>query len=105
MGSLSVSNFTTQKVLGIDVNERYSKIPEGLEQSAKDSLHPTDIFLEDEPTVGEWINELTPTRDGAVNYVKSLFPSAKWIIRYNWIWLSGDIIAGRYSINISISRG
>lgn len=103
MASSPVSDFVTKKVLGIDVNERYSKIPEGLEQRARETLNPADIFLEDEPTVGEWIKELTPTRDGAIHYLQSLFPSAKWIPRYNLTWLFGDVIAGKLPLTIKVS--
>lgn len=102
MASSPVSDFLTKKVLGIDVNERYSKIPEGLEQRARETLNPADIFLEDEPTVGEWIKELTPTRDGAIHYLQSLFPSATWITRYNLTWLFGDVIAGKLPPTIKV---
>ncbi|KAG1871719.1 sulfate transporter family-domain-containing protein [Suillus subluteus] len=33
-------------------------------------------------------------RHEAVNYLTSLFPILGWISRYNWGWLTGDLIAG-----------
>lgn len=33
-------------------------------------------------------------RHEAVNYLTSLFPILGWISRYNWGWLSGDLVAG-----------
>ena len=95
MAATKVSHFITYTVLGIDVNERYSKLPQGLDTRAKETLHPADIYLEDEPTVGEWVRELAPSKDGAIQYAQSLFPCATWIPRYGWIWLLGDVIAGR----------
>ena len=92
MGAL---NFVTEKVLGIDVNERYSQQPDDLDKRAYEILEPADIYLEQEPTVGEFIRELAPTRDGVVHYMVSLFPSATWITRYKGAWLLGDVVAGR----------
>ena len=87
-------DFVTTKVLGIDVNERYSRQPTDLDKRAYDVLEPADIYLEQEPSVGEFLRELTPTRAGVVNYLQSLFPSGSWIWRYCVRWLLGDFIAG-----------
>lgn len=84
----------TQKVLGIDLNERYAHQPANLDRRAYQTLEPADIFLEQEPTVAEWIHELSPTRDGALHYVQSIFPSSSWVWRYCGRWLLGDIVAG-----------
>jgi sodium-independent sulfate anion transporter 11 len=88
-------NFVTEKVLGIDRQERYSKQPDDLDSCAKRILHPADIYLEEEPTVTEWLHELLPSRAGALNYIQGLFPSAFWVRRYNLGWLLGDVIAGK----------
>jgi len=82
------------KVLGIDPQARYARLPQDLEQRAKDTVSPGQVYLEEEPTVGEWFRDLKPTGEGTKNYIKSLFPSALWIWRYNWRWLFGDAIAG-----------
>lgn len=89
-----VGNFITSKVLGIDVNERYSRQPADLDKRAYEILEPADIYLEQEPSVSEWVKELAPTLTGASHYAQSLFPSASWIRRYCIRWLVGDFIAG-----------
>jgi solute carrier family 26 (sodium-independent sulfate anion transporter), member 11 len=82
------------KLLGIDPQARYACLPDNLEQRAKDVISPARVYLEKEPTAGEWIRELKPTKEGTKYYAKSLFPSALWIWRYNWRWLLADTVAG-----------
>ena len=83
-----------KRVLGVDTQERYKRYPKDLEQRAKETVLPARIYSEEEPTVVEWFKEMKPTKQGASHYVRSLFPSAGWIPRYNWRWLVGDSIAG-----------
>lgn len=97
MASQKVSHFITSSVLGIDVNERYSRLPQDLDDRAKKALAPADIYLEDEPSVAEWFKELAPSKAGAIQYVHDLFPFATWISRYGLNWLLGDVIAGKFS--------
>lgn len=101
MGNDSASHFVTEKVLGIDVNARYAHEPADLAQKARDTIDPVDIYLEEEPTVAEWLRELVPTRAGALHYVTSLFPSASWVRRYNARWLLGDVVAGADEVNFA----
>lgn len=89
-----VGHFITNTVLGIDVNERYSRQPSDLDRRAYQTISPADIYLEEEPTVGEWLSDLAPTREGVCHYVQSLFPSSSWIRRYCGRWLLGDAVAG-----------
>ena len=84
--------FLTKRVLHIDPNERYKRQPPDLDTHARQTT--ADVFFEDEPTVGEWLRQFVPTRQGAADYLHSLFPSATWIGRYNLHWLLGDAIAG-----------
>jgi sodium-independent sulfate anion transporter 11 len=91
---MGAMDFVTEKVLGIDPNERYAHQPSNLESRSYDVLNPADIYLEQEPTVSEWIKELAPSREGAWDYIVSLFPSATWITRYKGAWLLGDVVAG-----------
>jgi sodium-independent sulfate anion transporter 11 len=84
--------FVTKRVLHIDSNQRYSRQPKDLEKRGKETISQT--YLEEEPTIGQWSRQLIPTRQGAARYVRSLFPSATWIPRYNLHWLLGDAIAG-----------
>jgi len=87
-------HFITSSVLGIDTNERYVRQPDHLGTKAYQILEPADIYLEQEPSVNEFLRELAPTRAAAVNYIQSLFPSSSWIRRYSGRWLLGDFIAG-----------
>lgn len=54
-----------------------------------------DTFLEDDPSVAEWFQDLVPTGSDIAVYFHNLFPSAVWIRRYNLHWLLGDAIAGK----------
>ncbi len=87
-------DLVTNKLLGVDVNERFARQPADLERRAYEILQPADLFLEHEPTAAEWIRDLAPSREGLAEYIKTLFPSASWIRRYNLGWLMGDCIAG-----------
>ncbi|KEF52665.1 uncharacterized protein A1O9_11082 [Exophiala aquamarina CBS 119918] len=53
-----------------------------------------DSYIEHDITVSEWIHSLLPSKNGVLNYFRSLFPCIDWIPRYNWRWLLGDAIAG-----------
>ncbi|CAA9961975.1 Sulfate permease protein [Pyrenophora teres f. maculata] len=53
-----------------------------------------DTYIEEDPSVLEWFRELVPTSQGVADYARGLFPSARWIRRYNVHWLTGDAIAG-----------
>lgn len=58
------------------------------------SISNADLFIEHEPTVGEFLAEITPTARGVARYVSRLFPFVHWIGKYNLIWFIGDLIAG-----------
>ncbi|TDL27441.1 high affinity sulfate permease [Rickenella mellea] len=53
-----------------------------------------------EPTVTvvnprQWFSNLeVDLKQDSIGYVKSVFPIARWIRRYNLGWLSGDVVAG-----------
>lgn len=97
MASKTASHFVTKTVLGIDVNERYSRMPQDLDQRARETITPADLFLEQEPTISEFFKELAPSRDGVHQYFQGLFPSASWVPRYCLSWLLGDVTAGMLS--------
>jgi hypothetical protein len=65
----------------------------------KDIAHDTvgETYIEEDPSVAEWFREFIPTSHGAAEYVRELFPSARWLRRYNLHWLAGDAIAGMFS--------
>ncbi|KAK7422462.1 hypothetical protein QQZ08_009450 [Neonectria magnoliae] len=74
-----------EKFLGADHVEPEDRAP---------SITNADIYIEREPTVGEFLEEFTPTLHGFAAYLYSLFPFLSWIGKYNWIWFLGDFIAG-----------
>ncbi|XXG93965.1 hypothetical protein Hte_000215 [Hypoxylon texense] len=57
------------------------------------STHTADSFVEQQPTSGEWLAEITPSRRDIAAYFKSLFPFLSWIGFYNLQWFIGDLVA------------
>lgn len=51
-------------------------------------------FLEEEPSIKEWLCGYMPTLKGSIAYFQSLFPFTSWLNRYDRHWLLGDVIAG-----------
>lgn len=51
-------------------------------------------YIEEDPTVIGWIESVIPTREKTIAYLYALFPFLDWLPRYNWIWFTGDFIAG-----------
>ena len=58
------------------------------------SVDTTDTFVEDEPTVKEYLSRFIPSGGGIVHYFLSLFPFVAWVPHYNLQWLIGDLVAG-----------
>ncbi|KAL1651252.1 hypothetical protein SLS58_000591 [Diplodia intermedia] len=81
------------KVLGIKLDEREhgDSLTRG---ESVFSVSSADTYVEDEPTVGEWFREITPSGGDLWRYVRSLFPFLHWIGNYNLQWLYGDLVAG-----------
>ncbi|EER23757.1 Sulfate permease 2 [Coccidioides posadasii str. Silveira] len=79
-------------ILGINVD--YRQEPEDTFRSAAKSISSVDTFVENEPTVAEWVSDRRPTVNDTKRYIKSLFPFSSWIFHYNLQWMLGDIIAG-----------
>lgn len=63
-------------------------------QDRTESILESDSFVEEEPTVLEWVGEFKPTGSGLSQYILGLFPFVSWIHRYNLKWLYGDMVAG-----------
>ncbi|KPI37894.1 Sulfate permease 2 [Cyphellophora attinorum] len=78
------------RILGIELVEQ-PHLREVEESLIRVLPHP---YYEPEPTVGEYLRTLAPTKRGVATYIHDLFPSAQWLPRYNWRWLLGDAIAG-----------
>ncbi len=69
------------------------------------SVSSADTFVEQEPTVADWIRELSPTGKSVVDYFWSFFPFLHWIKFYNARWFMGDLVAGkinRFFIHVDI---
>ncbi len=49
------TQFVAEKLLGIDANARSAHQPSELPQRARDTIEPAAIYLEEEPTVAEWL--------------------------------------------------
>jgi solute carrier family 26 (sodium-independent sulfate anion transporter), member 11 len=62
------------------------------------SVSTADGYTEYEPTVAEFIREITPTGRQVLNYIKALFPFISWLPHYNLQWLVGDLIAGNLTL-------
>lgn len=73
------------KAFGFDTEDRDSDIP---------SISNADPFIEREPTVGEFLEEIRPTLHDVGQYFYNLFPFIHWIGKYNLTWFIGDLIAG-----------
>ena len=82
------------RVLGIKLNYRNPQGDQVTRGESTYSVDTADTYVEEEPTTLEWLHDVMPNGQGAVDYVRSLFPFTKWILRYNTQWLIGDLIAG-----------
>lgn len=78
------------KALQIDLQASRSPHP----KDGNRTLDIRDTYVEEDPTVEEWMREHKPTAKGTWNFVLGLFPFINWMGRYNRIWFVGDVIAG-----------
>ncbi|KAF3036887.1 hypothetical protein E8E12_000543 [Didymella heteroderae] len=51
-------------------------------------------YLEQDPTIAEWLRSFKPSRKSTVTYLRGIFPFTAWLPRYNAHWMLGDAIAG-----------
>ena len=84
------------KVLGIKLDYRNpTSAPKGVTRGESAySVQSADSYVEDEPSAFAWCREQVPSGKQLGAYFISLFPFLKWIHRYNFQWLIGDLIAG-----------
>lgn len=80
------------RVLGIKLDNLNSDIVTRGESVF--SISSAVTYVEAQPTIGEWFREYTPSGRQIVQYFLSLFPFLRWIHRYNFQWLVGDLVAG-----------
>jgi len=79
-------------ILGIKLQDRNDPVTRG---ESVFSVSSGDTYVEEDPTVQDFIADLTPSRHDVVDYFLSLFPFIKWIHRYNLQWAIGDLVAGK----------
>ncbi|EAA28274.3 hypothetical protein GE21DRAFT_6078 [Neurospora crassa] len=84
MASTSTAGDRIKKFLGIPADERLNDT----------ACYVDGSFVESEPTTQDFLNEIRPTVQGTLNYLRELFPFVNWIFHYNLTWLLGDFIAG-----------
>ena len=92
--ALSKVGHGLSKVLGIKQNYRNPTGEEITRGESAYSVSTADTFVEDEPTVWDWFNDVLPNLHTFRVWAWSLFPFVHWIGRYNLIWLAGDLVAG-----------
>ncbi len=82
------------KILGINVDAKRPELDDITQGESVFFVSGADTYVEQEPTVWEWIQHILPTGPGLLRWSVSLFPFTRWITRYNTQWLYGDLIAG-----------
>ncbi|KAK5663668.1 hypothetical protein OQA88_4099 [Cercophora sp. LCS_1] len=84
----------TAKVLGIKLQDAEPYRDEATFADPVLSGHNGEAFVEEPPTVADFLAGLRPSKSQAVEYIFSLFPFLSWIGHYNLQWLIGDLVAG-----------
>ena len=85
------------KVLGIKLDYREDSTTTQNKLSRGESVFSVssaDTYVEDEPTVIQWIQETAPSRQDFLHYFQNRLPFLSWIQRYNLQWFLGDLVAG-----------
>ncbi|RKF76011.1 Sulfate permease 2 [Golovinomyces cichoracearum] len=52
------------------------------------------FYIEDDPSVFDWVRNRVPKPSKLITYTRSLFPFISWISNYNISWFMGDLVAG-----------
>ncbi|OIW35091.1 sulfate permease [Coniochaeta ligniaria NRRL 30616] len=82
------------KVLGIKVQKSEPYQDELTRGESVFSVATAETFIEEPPTTGEFLRQLTPSGQQIRDYIWSLFPFLHWISFYNLQWFVGDLVAG-----------
>ncbi|KAI9813128.1 MAG: Sulfate permease 2 [Pycnora praestabilis] len=95
------------KILGIKLQYRNEMgITEDLKRGESVfSVSTADTFVEEEPTVSEWLGSVFPSRQECLHYLFNLFPFTHWITRYNGQWFLGDMVAGITVGSVVVPQG
>jgi sodium-independent sulfate anion transporter 11 len=96
MGVEKLRKYVSEKTTAYfdTTSDHQRKQATSLEQIARETINQT--YQEDDPSVAEWFRGLVPSSVGVAEYMSELFPSARWVRRYNVHWLVGDLVAGTY---------
>lgn len=71
--------------------------PDGISRGESTfSSSTAGTYVEDEPTITQWVKHVTPGPRGIARWAYHLFPFTHWITRYNVQWLFGDLVAGDF---------
>ncbi|KAI0023404.1 sulfate permease 2 [Xylariomycetidae sp. FL0641] len=84
------------RAVGVDPDAQTNSEPTALFHATAAALEAKSVgaYWEAEPSVGEYVRERLPTAAGAGRYLRSVFPFAGWLPRYNTTWLAADAVAG-----------
>lgn len=82
------------KVFNINLDYRHQHVDPVTRGESVLSTMSGDSYIEEEPTVGEWLSETVPNGRDIRAYFVSLFPIVNWLPYYNTTWLLGDLVAG-----------
>jgi len=82
------------KVLRIKLEYRHPMKEDLTRGESVFSVSSADTYVEEEPTVAEWLGSLAPSGRNVGQYFVNLFPFLSWVPRYNAQWLFGDLVAG-----------
>lgn len=82
------------KILGIKLDQHNRPDDALTRGESAYSVDSADTYVEEEPHAFEWVRDLIPDARGIATYFRNLFPFTRWIMRYNFIWLAGDLVAG-----------
>ncbi|KAI0104098.1 sulfate permease II [Hypoxylon sp. NC0597] len=91
--------------LGIDIDAHRRSVPDNLIQQGTESISPFEPFVEEPPSVKEWLLNQGGSRRGILSYFISLFPFVNWIRRYKLRWLFADATAGITLALVVIPQG
>jgi len=91
------------KALGIKLDYRNELGKEGITRGESVfSVSSADTYVEEEPTVWEWLASVIPSARAWAQYFRSLFPFVRWLPFYNLQWLAGDLVAGMSDVHKSL---
>ncbi|KAI1002640.1 Sulfate permease 2 [Podosphaera aphanis] len=82
------------KTLNIELDYANEAADRVLQSQSFVSSQATEIYIEEEPSVLDWIQEKVPSCGQLLSYLASIFPFTRWIFNYNLQWLIGDLVAG-----------